>query len=312
MQEKAIQSVQQLSVIIPLYNDAQYIKDTVLSCVEEAGGIFIYDNASTDGSSEICAELARQYPHVHHIRHDHNIGAFENMHKAVQDCTTPYISFVGSHDQLTPGYGSALIKTLEENPNLLLACGTIQHIDETGHALALRTEANWINDTQQMSPLDRVGVFVRKLRDCFLFYGVYRTQALKDAWTHLPVLGFDRIMITRIAARGAIAYVPTATFLARDFPKTRNSKEDRQRRADILTKSPVSKSNFHRNHEIAKTVLSLAGNDAELSKAFSILTSLNRRLHNRRRFQRYRLAIVGAALLLIAGVVSFVLQVNCQ
>lgn len=64
---------------MPVYNDAKFIRATLQSCVEEAGQIFIYDNASTDGTSEICAEFAQKYPHVTHIKNEENIGAFANF-----------------------------------------------------------------------------------------------------------------------------------------------------------------------------------------------------------------------------------------
>ncbi len=290
----------QLTVIIPLYNDATYIRETVLSCIGEAGLVAIYDNASTDGSSEICAELARQYDNVRHIRHPSNIGAFENMQKALQECDTPYFCFVGSHDLLTPGYTAAMLGTLTVDPTLQLAQGTIQHIDEQGRLLPDPTKPTWINESRRLPTLTRVGVFVKKLRDCFLYYGVWRTEAARAVWTPQPVLGFDRFIIIRAAARGPIAWVPNALFLARDFPATRNGKEDRERRSHILTHSSVAKSNFTRNHEIAKTVLSLATNDAELTEAFAILETLNRRLHNRKYYQRRRLVmIIGGVLTLI-------------
>ncbi len=289
-----------LSIVIPLYNDERYIRASILSCVGEAGAVYVCDNASTDGSSEIVAELAERYPNLHHVRRASNVGAFDNMQKAIEDCTTPFLALVGSHDQLTPGYGNALVSAMQADSGVVLACGTIQHIDEQDRLLPNPTRADWINDTQNMTALDRVGIFVKKLRDCFLYYGVYRTEHLKAVWTYQPVLGFDRFLIIRMAARGKIAYYPSATFLARDFPATRGCKQDRERRVEVLTSGTVAKSNFTRNHEIAKTVLSLATNDAELTKAFAILDTLNRRLHNRRYFQRRRLAMIAGAVALAA------------
>lgn len=293
-----------LTVIIPLYNDVKYIRETILSCIGEAGRVVVYDNASTDGSSDICAELAAQYDNVHHVRHPANIGAFDNMQKALQECATPYFCFVGSHDLLTPGYTAAMLKTMAADPSLQLAQGTIQHIDESGRLLPKPTTPAWINDSRSMPPLTRVGVFVKKLRDCFLYYGVWRTEAARAVWTPQPVLGFDRFIIIRAAANGPIAYVPEAVFLARDFPATRNGKEDRERRCHILTQKTVAKSNFTRNHEIAKTVLSLASNDTELTEAFKILDTLNRRLHNRRHYQRRRLVLIMGGLVAVLALMA--------
>lgn len=298
-----------LSIIIPLHNDVKYIRATIISCLDQGANVYVYDNASSDGSSDICAELASEYTNLRHIRHETNIGAFENMQKAVFECTTPFISFVGSHDLLTPGYSDSILSTMLNDEDLVLACGVIQHIDDEDNHRPNPTRAEWINETQGMPTLERVGVFVTKLRDCFLFYGIHRTETLRNVWKYPPMLGFDRLTIINMAAQGKIAYVPEATFLARDFIKTRNSKEDRSRRAATLGTSAVEKSNFTRNHEIAKTVLALATSDAELTTAFSILDALNKRLHNRRYYQRKRLAMVIGGIVILIGIV--VLSLKC-
>lgn len=289
-----------LTIAIPVYNDAGYIAQAVESCLCEAGTIIIYDNCSTDGTSDICARYAQTYDHVRHIRHTKNLGAYHNMRLALEAAKTPYFSFVGAHDKLTPGYSAPLVQALENNSNLQLACGRIQHIDEQDNPLPTYTCADWINLTRNMTALARTGIFVSKLRDCFLFYGIFRTDAARAAWCETPMLGFDRVVLLRTAANGPIAYVPESTFLARDFPKTRNSRQDRERRAQEIGETAILKSNFLRNHKIAETVLSLATNDDELTQAFGIIDRLNRRLHNRRFYQRQRLVHIALTAALIA------------
>lgn len=294
--------LKQLTIVVPVYNDAKYLAATIESCLSEAGTIALYDNASTDGSSEICADFANRYPQqIRHIRHAENVGAFENMKRALADCQTPYFSLLGSHDQLTAGYSLPLLATLSKDAGLSLACGTIQHMDENGTPLKKRTTAYWINDTQALPALARADVFVRKLRDCFAFYGIFRTDALRRAWHNEASLGFDRIVLIRTASQGKIVYVPESIFLARDFVSTRKTEDDRTRRMRDLALAPAQKSNFQRNHTIAKTILDMATNDTELTQAFATLQALDNRLHNRRRFQRLRILQL-AGLLIFATV----------
>ena len=98
--------LEKLTIAIPVFNDAKYIGATLQSCINEAAKIVIYDNCSTDGTSDICAELARKYPHVTHIRHPENVGAFENFKRGLAGCQTEYFCWIGSHDLLAPGYAA--------------------------------------------------------------------------------------------------------------------------------------------------------------------------------------------------------------
>jgi len=289
------------TIAIPVYNDAAYIRQTVESCLGQAGRIIIYDNASDDGTGDICAALAQEHASVSHIRHEKNIGAHENMRFALDDCKTEFFSFLGSHDLLEKGYSLPLLQALADDGSLSLAIGTIQHIDEKGDMLARRTRHDWINALQTQPPLARLETFISKLRDCFMIYGVFRTAHLRRAWFEEPCLGFDRIVLTRVMAQGKIVYVPEPVFYARDFDNVIDVKKQKERRSAILSQHTVAKDNFLRNKTLAEIALAEARNMDDLSQAFRILDKINKRLHNRRHFQRQRLKkiIVGVLLAFI-------------
>lgn len=291
-------TIDKLTIAVPVYNDADYIRQSVESCIGQAGRIVLYDNASTDGTSDICAELAAQYDNVFHVRHAENIGAHENMRFALDACETEYFALIGSHDLLEKDYSPPLLAALEKDSTLSLAVGTIQHIDEKGKLLKTRTDHDWVNALYPLPPLSRLETFVAKLRDCFMIYGIFRTAHLHAAWFDEPCLGFDRIVLTRTMAMGKIIYVPEPVFYARDFDNVRDVTKQHERRSLILAKSPVAKDNFLRNKTIAETVLAEAKTMNDLTQAFRILDKLNRRLQNRRYFQRQRLKkIIGSAAL---------------
>ena len=132
-----------------------------------------------------------------------------------------------------------------------------------------------------------------------MIYGIFRTADLRRAWFAEPCLGFDRIVLTRTIALGKIIYVPEAVFYARDFDNVIDVTKQKERRSTILAQHTVAKDNFLRNKTLADIVLSEAGNMEELTQAFRILEKLNRRLHNKRRFQRQRLKKILAGILLL-------------
>jgi uncharacterized membrane protein len=221
------------------------------------------------------------------------------MRFALDACETEFFALLGSHDLLEKNYSLPLLQKLSADPSLSLAVGTIQHIDEIGKPLKRRTRHNWVNDLQNRPPLARLETFISKLRDCFMIYGIFRTADLRRAWFAEPCLGFDRIVLTRTIALGKIIYVPEAVFYARDFDNVIDVTKQKERRSTILAQHTVAKDNFLRNKTLADIVLSEAGNMEELTQAFRILEKLNRRLHNKRRFQRQRLKKILAGILLL-------------
>lgn len=287
--------LEKLTITIPVYNDEKYIRHAVESCLGQAGKIVIYDNASTDNTSQICSALAAQHPAVKYVRHPENIGAFANFKRALFDCQTEYFCWVGSHDLLGDGYSVQILEEMEKEAFTALGAGTIIHIDEEGIKTGFQAKATWANFSNDVTALDRVGICLTKLRkDCSIFYGIYRTEKLKDAWIDKPCLGFDRVILGRICAVGKIAYVEKALFFARNLDKSRNSKTDRERRAKEVgsqAEQPLAKDVFTRNKMMVQTILDQAQSQIELGRALDYIQKINRKYQNRRRYQRKRIVL---------------------
>jgi len=298
--------LEKLTIAIPVYNDVKYIGRTIEACLKEAGRIVIYDNASDDGSSEVCAAFAKEHTHVTHLRHEQNIGFYENFRYALFDCDTEYFCWLGSHDLLEKNYSLPLLKALEKEPDVALAVGTIQHVDENGNNLSRVTRSHWVNRVKNKTRLARMDAFAKKLRDCFMVYGIFRTGALKGAWQVTPMLGFDRVLLMQIAGAGKVIYVPASIFYARNLDQERKGSKDQERRAAILNAAgggTAEKSLMPRNMGMVKAVLDCVQDDKDLKKALKIIDKINRRYVNRRYFQKLRTVKIIAALLL--GVLLF-------
>ena len=289
--------LKKLTIAIPLHNEGEYLESTIRSCIGQAGKILLCDNASDDGSSAICQKYAEEYPDVvQHIRHDTDIGAFENFQRPMFECQTPYFCWLGGHDKMGENYAVTLLRALENDAEAVLACGIIQHIDEQDKELPRKTLSAFLNKENE-TPLKRVEQLARSLRDCFIFYGVYRVDALRRAWYDKACLGTDRIVLFRLAGEGRFIFDESCTLFARDFPKKRDSRKDKERRSKVLVEAsgrPLAKSNFERNRELINATLVHAKDDATLSHALRIVGVIRRRHHERRRQQKLRLITLGA------------------
>ncbi|MBL1147463.1 MAG: glycosyltransferase family 2 protein [Proteobacteria bacterium] len=298
--------LEKLTIAIPVYNDVKYIGRTIETCLTEAGKIVIYDNASDDGTSDVCAAFAKEHPHVTHIRHAENVGAFENFKRPLFDCDTEYFSWVGSHDLLGKNYAAPILKEMEKDPAAILAVGTIRHIDENGTETGRVSISRWVNKTRNKPPLKRLANCVANLKDCFMIYGVFRTDGLRKAWIDHALLGHDRVMLTKLAGHGNFLYVPGSIFYARNQDKARDAAKDQERRTEVLVaakEKPLEKSLLPRNLGMVETVLSFVESDKDLKKALKIIDKINRRYVNRRYYQKLRLVKIAA--MLLAGALLF-------
>ncbi len=104
-----------LSVIIPVYNVAPYLRQCVDSLLVQADQdieIILVDDGSSDGSEEICDEYARKDNCIR-IFHQDNSGASAARNFGIEQSRGEWISFVDADDWVEPDY----FKTLADNKN---------------------------------------------------------------------------------------------------------------------------------------------------------------------------------------------------
>ena len=74
-------SVPRLSIGLPVYNGENYLAeslDALLGQSYEDFELIISDNASTDGTADICRRYAKQDSRIRYVRQPRNIGCAPN------------------------------------------------------------------------------------------------------------------------------------------------------------------------------------------------------------------------------------------
>ena len=107
---------EQISVIIPVYNVAEFLPqclDSVVSQDYRNLQILLVDDGSTDGSGEICDRYAAADARIQVI-HQPNQGAGAAKNAGLRAAEGTYLAFVDSDDFLEPGAYREMVKTLEE------------------------------------------------------------------------------------------------------------------------------------------------------------------------------------------------------
>ena len=73
--------VPRLSIGLPVYNGEKFLAESIESLLGQTYEDFeliISDNASTDGTADICRRYAQQDPRIRYIRQRQNIGSAPN------------------------------------------------------------------------------------------------------------------------------------------------------------------------------------------------------------------------------------------
>lgn len=114
-----------VSVIVPVYNSEQELRDCLDSLVEQTEKdieIIVIDDGSTDNSPEIEAEYQKKYPNVKVYRNERNLGQSETRNRGIELAEGDYIAFLDSDDYVNPGMYEELYQAAVENnmPELIV------------------------------------------------------------------------------------------------------------------------------------------------------------------------------------------------
>ena len=127
-----------VSIIIPVYNVAQYLGDCLKSVLKQTYTnleIIVVDDGSTDNSLEICHSYAAEDKRIKVI-HQENAGVSAARNVGLRIMTGKYVLFVDSDDRIKQNMVEILVKVLDENSKIdAVFCGYKEFDDETGEII---------------------------------------------------------------------------------------------------------------------------------------------------------------------------------
>lgn len=111
----------QISVIIPVYNAAPFVRKAVESALSqpETAEVLLIEDGSPDNSLEVCRELDAEYEKVRLFTHDGNanLGAGPTRNVGIENARYDYIAFLDADDYYLPDRFRAERKIFKENPD---------------------------------------------------------------------------------------------------------------------------------------------------------------------------------------------------
>lgn len=198
------------SVIIPLYNKAEYIESALRSVLDQrhqAFEVIVVDDGSTDDGARRVAAIGDSRLRLLHQR---NSGVSVARNRGVREATGDHIAFLDADDFWTPTYLSAISKMVVQFPDCGLYATHFYRFNDSG---SMQVPKLW---------RIRAGTAPQRIKRCFfemwshaiLFYTssvVIQARILRESGISFPEgeqLAEDHDVWFRIAERWPLAYFP--------------------------------------------------------------------------------------------------------
>lgn len=113
-----------VSIIVPVYNVEQYLKECIESILAQAWKNFeviLVDDGSTDSSGKICDEYSQKKEFISVI-HKKNGGLSSARNAGIDVAQGDYLAFIDSDDVVHPRYLSELVAIVKKEKADLAAC----------------------------------------------------------------------------------------------------------------------------------------------------------------------------------------------
>jgi glycosyltransferase involved in cell wall biosynthesis len=108
-----------VSIVVPVFNAEAYLRqslESILGQTYPALEVIVMDDASTDGSGEIAAELARTDERVQVHRQPQNVGIFGNVNAGLELANGEFVAFYHADDVYHPEIVARELAFLREHP----------------------------------------------------------------------------------------------------------------------------------------------------------------------------------------------------
>ena len=174
-------SVPRISVIIPAYNQARYVSQSIESVLKQTFPEFeliVVDDGSTDETPQIIASI--QDPRMRVIRQP-NAGLSAARNTGLRASSSPLVTFLDADDYFLPDKLKVLNEFLEDHPEIGLVAGHPIYINDAGDIVSRPPMSQTRLGLPELlfeNPicvsgillrrvwLERVGVFDETLRAC--------------------------------------------------------------------------------------------------------------------------------------------------
>jgi len=203
-----------VSIGLPVYNGEKYLAqalDSVLAQTFQDFEVILSDNASTDGTAEICQRYAAKDARIRYNRNATNIGGGNNENLTVELSTGDYFCWLGHDDYYAPEFLEQCVAALDRDPQIVHCYAQIVAIDEQGNHKSVTSR----NHAKSPHAYQRF-ITIACARDfCEESNGMTRASVLKRTLRVVNYTASDRTLLAEISLHGRFHDVPLPLFFKR-------------------------------------------------------------------------------------------------
>lgn len=210
-----------VSVGVPVYNGGAHLEEALRSVLTQDYPnleVVICDNASDDGTEELCRRIAAEDNRVRYLRNPSNIGLMPNFRRSLEEARGRYFSWLAHDDVISDGaYLSTVVAYLEENPDVVACTSAFRVLNSqfgmAGDLISFPEIApgRWPEGRQEYFRWPHGWI------ESLTIYGVIRTSALRQTslpertWKGRPhIFWWETDVTTALCLKGRIVALPDA------------------------------------------------------------------------------------------------------
>lgn len=214
-----------LTIGLPIYNGEQLLPQAIESLLTQKYDDFevvISDNASVDGTPELCAAYAAQDPRIRYVRNERNLGSIPNFNKLVGLARGEYFKWAAHDDWCEPEFVGRCVEVLDADPGVVLCHAKAIRVDEAGDTLVVDLDPL---DVRSPDPAERFRQVLWSLKAIYPIYGVIRTDALRRTQLFRSHSGSDRILLAELSLLGQLYQIPELLLYERETLSSRSNRK---------------------------------------------------------------------------------------
>ena len=209
-----------VAIGLPVHNGGNFLAAAIESILAQTYGEFdllISDNASIDGTEQICRAYAKRDARIRYMRRPKNVGAAANHNLLVRMADSPYFKWAAHDDVLAPGFLAACVDILDRDPTVVLASPASTLIDEAGMPLTYSVELGGMIDRSGVcwpvmpekndglvakDPTVRFEAVMLNMVMCVEIFGLMRRSMLLRTPLQGPFCGANKVVLAQMSLLG--------------------------------------------------------------------------------------------------------------
>lgn len=210
-----------VSIGLAVYNGEDYLAEAIESLLSQTYTDFelvLSDNASTDGTGEICRDFAARDSRVRYVRQALNRGAAWNQSEVMRLARGVYFKLAAHDDLCRPEFLERCVAALDAHPECVLAYTDTYEMPKGDTSFLIHWEDKDRLDTSLPSPSERFRELIRGDQYGYRIFGLIRTDVLRRTRLFGAYHAADHVLVAQLGLLGPFCHIPEKLFLSRLHP----------------------------------------------------------------------------------------------